>query len=133
MNSNKNVIVNFDLLASQKSEPSAGPYSLAWTMQLDVPDAVGQVVFGGQTVQVTRGPVQAAATARPGENVVEAQLIEAAGEPGSWRFEVEGGSVEPGSLRVSSGEVLLVTPTSMAFRLKGQRGEKVAFTYRLRP
>jgi len=64
--------------------------------------------------------------------VVDAQLIEAGGEPGTWRFEVEDGAVEPGSLRVSSGEVALVTPTSVAFRLKGQRGEKIAFTYRPR-
>jgi hypothetical protein len=133
MNANKNVTVNFDLLAAAKSEPPAAGYSLGWTIQLDVPDAVGQVVFNGQAVQVTRGPSQAAATARDGDNLVEAQLVESRDKPGTWRFEAqEAEAMEPGSLRVLRGAVALVTPTAVVFRLTGQRGEEVAFTYRPR-
>jgi hypothetical protein len=102
-------------------------------MQLDVPDGVGQVAFDGQAVQVTSGPSRAAATARGGDNLVEAQLVQSRDEPGTWRFEAqEAEAIEPGSLRVLRGAVALVTPTAVVFRLAGQRGEEVAFSYRLR-
>ena len=133
MDSNKNVTVNFGLIATSKSERPASGYSLDWAIQLDVPDGVGQVVFNGQAVQVTRGPSQIAATARAGDNEVEAQLVESRDKPGTWRFEAqEAEAIEPGSLRVLRGTVTLVTPTAVAFRLTGQRGEEIAFSYRLR-
>jgi hypothetical protein len=133
MDSNKNVTVNFGLLPTSTSEPPAAAYSLGWTMQLDVPDGVGQVAFDGQAVQVTSGPSRAAATARGGDNLVEAQLVQSRDEPGTWRFEAqEAEAIEPGSLRVLRGAVALVTPTAVVFRLAGQRGEEVAFSYRLR-
>jgi hypothetical protein len=133
MDADKNVTVNFQLLATSASEPSAAGYSLGWTIQLDVPDAVGQVALNGQTVEVTRGPSLVAAAARGGDNVFEAQLLEARDEPGTWRFEAQDGdAIEPGSLRVLRGAVTLVTPSAVVFRLKGQRGEAVAFSYRLR-
>lgn len=133
MDSNKNVIVNFDLLATSKSEPPVAGHSLDWTMQLDVPDGVGQVAFNGQAVQVTRGVSQAAATASGGDNLVEAQLVESRDRPGTWRFEAhEAEAIEPGSLRVLRGAVALATPTALVFRLTGQRGEEIAFSYRLR-
>ena len=132
MVANQSVTASFSLLGLGLSEPAVAPYAIGWTMQLDVSDGVGQVVFGGQTVQVARGPSQAAATARDGDNMVEAQWIEARGQPGTWRFEAQGEAIEPGSRRVARGEVALVTPTAVVFRLKGQRGEEVAFSYRLR-
>jgi len=132
MDADRSVTASFALLGIGASEPAAVPYSLVWAVQLDVPDGVGQVVFGGQAVQVTRGVSWAAATARAGDNEVEAELIEARDHPGIWRFEAADGAIEPGSLRVSYGDVALVTPTAVTFRMKGQRGEKVAFTYRLR-
>ena len=107
---------------------------VAWIVQLDVPGATGQVVLDGQTVVAERGRrVEARVRPRDGDNVVEAQLVEANGKPGTWRFEVQGGEVlQPASLRVVRGEVVLVTPTVVLFRLKGQPGEQVSFTYRLR-
>jgi hypothetical protein len=133
MNANKNVTVNFNLLATSKSEPTVAAYSLGWTIQLDVPDAVGQVAFNGQAVQVTRGVSQATATARGGDNLVEAQLVESRDKPGTWRFEAqEAEGIEPGSLRVLRGAVALVTPTAVVFRLTGQGGEEIAFSYRVR-
>jgi len=133
MNASKNVTVNFDLLATSKSEPAVAAYSLGWTIQLDVPDGVGQVAFNGQAFQVTRGVSQAAATDRGGDNLVEAQLVESRDKPGTWRFEAqEAENIEPGSLRVLRGTVALVTPTAVVFRLTGQHGEEIAFSYRLR-
>jgi List-Bact-rpt repeat protein len=133
MNANRNVTASFSLLGLLTSEPTAAPYSLGWTMRLEVPDAVGQAVFNGQVVQVTPGASQAAATARGGENLVEAQLVDSRDKPGTWRFEAqETDAFEPGSLRVLRGTVALVTPTAVVFRLTGQRGEEVSFTYRAR-
>jgi len=133
MNANKDVTASFSLLGLLTSEPPVASYSLGWTMQLDVPDAVGQVVLNGQAVQITHGPSQAAATGRGGDNLVEAQLVESRGQPGTWQFEAQDAeSIEPGSLRVLRGAVVLVTPTAVVFRLTGQRGEEVSFSYRPR-
>ena len=133
MKANKDVTASFSLLGLLTSEPTVAAYSIGWTIQLDVPDGVGQVAINGQAVQVTRGVSQATATARGGENLVEAQLVETRDKPGTWRFEAqEAEAIEPGSLRVLRGAVALVTPTAVVFRLTGQRGEEVAFTYRPR-
>lgn len=133
MDSNQSVTASFSLLGLPLSQPSVVKYSIGWTIQLDVPDGVGQVVLDGQTLQVPRGASQAGAAAREGDNTVEARLVEARGQPGTWRFEAQDGeAIEPGSLRVQRGDVALVTPTAVVFRLKGQRGEEVAFSYRLR-
>ena len=70
---------------------------------------------------------------RHGEVIVAAHLVKAGGKPGTWRFEAQQSeSIEPGSLRVLEGDVALLTPTAVVFRLKGNAGERVAFTYRLR-
>jgi len=107
---------------------------LAWNIDLDAPGALGQAVVDGAIVVAESGRrVQAATRKREGEAVVAATLVKAAGKPGTWRFEAqEGETIEPGSLRVLSGDVALLTPTAVVFRLKGTPGEQVAFSYRLR-
>ncbi len=65
---------------------------------------------------------------RSGENRVEATLVQATGQPGLWRFELGAGA--SGSLRVIAGEVTLVTPEAVVFRMKGRPGERVVFTFR---
>ena len=106
----------------------------SWVFQLDVPGALGQAVLDGAIVVAESGRrAQAMARKREGEAVVAATLVRGAGQPGTWRFEAqEGETLEPGSLRVLRGEVALLTPTAVVFRLKGVAGEQVAFSYRLR-
>jgi hypothetical protein len=106
--------------------------SLSWTMLLDVPGAEGQVVFNGaQTAFAGPGVSRASATARNGENRVEARLQKADGRPGTWRFELQDKqSLEPGSLNVLQGEPVLVMPDALVFRLSGHAGEAVMFTFR---
>ena len=134
MDANKSVTASFSLLGVLTSAPPAAVRSLDWTIHLDVPGAVGQVVLNGHAVRVARGQSQAAAAGREGDNAIEAQLVEARDGPGTWRFEAqEGEAIEPGSLRVVRGEVALVTPSAVVFRMKGERSEEVAFSYRLRP
>jgi hypothetical protein len=107
---------------------------LAWSLVLDAPGAIGQAIVDGQIVVAETGRrAQAAARGREGEAVVAASLVKADGKPGTWRFEADRGeALEPGSLRVLRGEVVLLTPTAVVFRLKGAPGEQVAFSYRLR-
>jgi hypothetical protein len=113
--------------------PSGGP---VWAVQLDAPGAIGQVVVGNQLVVLEAGrrsEVRARSLSRAGDETVEAQLVKADGKPGTWRFETaDGTALEPGSLRVVRGEVTLVTPTAIVFRLAGTAGEQVAFSYRVR-
>ena len=65
--------------------------------------------------------------------VAAPQVMKAEGKPGTWRFEAQPGeAIEAGSLRVLQGDVALLTPTAVVFRLKGEAGERVSFRYRLR-
>ena len=114
--------------------PLASAGALAWTLDLDVPGAIGQAVVDGQLVVATTGRrAQQMTRSREGEIVVAAHLVRGEGKPGTWRFEAQQGeSIEPGSLRVLRGDVALLTPTTVVFRLKGYAGEQLGFTYRLR-
>ena len=65
-----------------------------------------------------------------GENRVEAVLVEAAGKPGLWRFDLMNAeAVVPGSLRVVAGEVVSIASSSLTFRLRGVAGERIVFTF----
>jgi hypothetical protein len=110
------------------------PVGLAWSIDLDAPGAIGQTVVDGAVVVAESGrQVQAMARDREGGAVVAATLVKGAGKPGTWRFEAqEGEALEPGSLRVLRGDVALLTPTVVVFRLRGVSGEQVAFSYSLR-
>lgn len=144
MNGNKDVTARFSLLGLLSADDdafavpgasgrSAIAPSFGWLIQLDVPEAVGQVALNGQAMRVARGASPAQLTARADDNLVEGQLVEGAGEPGTWRFEAqEGEAIHPGSLRVMRGDVVVVTQSAVVFRLKGQPGEQVAFSYRVR-
>jgi non-ribosomal peptide synthetase component E (peptide arylation enzyme) len=122
--------IDFGLCAGS-AEP---PVNLTWNVTLDVPGAIGQAVVDGQVVVAESGRrAQQMARRREGEAVVAANLVKADGKPGTWRFEAEQGeAIEPGSLRVLQGDVALLTPTAVVFRLKGNAGEQVSFSYRLR-
>jgi hypothetical protein len=107
---------------------------LAWTSELAVPDATGQVVVNAETaVFAGAGRSASAAPGRRGENRIEAQLVQATGRPGTWRFELgTTASLEVGSLRVIAGDVTLVTGDALVFRLGGKPGERVVFAFRTR-
>jgi PKD repeat protein len=116
------------------SAAKAPPTSLSWNVELDSAGAVGHAVVGGQVLVAASGRrVEARTPRRQGESVVTATLVEAVGKAGTWRFEAAAGeSLEPGSLRVLRGDVVLLTPTSIVFRVKGVVGEQLAFSYRVR-
>jgi hypothetical protein len=70
---------------------------------------------------------------RPGENQVEATLVEGRGA-GLWRFEL--GSVQgfrPESLRVVAGDAVQASGQTVAFRVLGRPGERMVFAFRIEP
>ena len=105
---------------------------VAFSSQLDVAGASGQVVVNGSTaVFAGTGRSAAMAVGRRGENRIEAQLVQGGASAGLWRFELGStASLEPGSLRVVAGNVALVTGDAVVFRLTGRPGERVVFTFR---
>ena len=104
-----------------------------WVSQLDVPGGRGQIVLNGsEALFPAAGRVRLLARTRTGENRVEAQLVQAEGRAGLWRFELPAGSTVAGSLRVIAGQAALVTGDAVVFRLKGQPGERVVFAFRNR-
>jgi hypothetical protein len=115
--------------AGVDDRPAASAAPAAWTSQLEIPGARGQVVVNGrQALFPGPGRVALAVPLSPGENRVEAQLVQAEGKAGLWRFELR--DQVPGSLRVIAGQVALVTGDAVVFRLGGRAGERVVFTFR---
>jgi len=113
-----------------KTSPPPTARSLAWTNQLDVPGARTQVVLNGRSASYPgTGRSMGLGEGRRGENRIEAHLIEATG-PGLWSFQFVAGSLEPGSLQAVAGQVAEVSNDSITFRLSGEPGEQVVFTFR---
>ena len=101
---------------------------LTWESTLDVEAGRGQVVVDGQSVRYQeRGREEARIGERPGPRHVVAHLVSAKGRPGTWTFRLT--AAVPGSLRPVAGDVLQVTPDQITFRLAGQPGERVVFTF----
>jgi hypothetical protein len=95
------------------------------------PRARGEVMFNGPTVLLTgEGEGQVGLRAQPGNNLVEAWVRETTG-PGLWRFEFDAAAIEPGGLRVLTGEPQSVGPNSVTFRLSGRVGERLSFAVRV--
>jgi PKD repeat protein len=137
MDQARNVRADFSTIGAPATRGEAAPArtdSLSWLSELSVPDAAGQVYVNGQLAAAApTGASAALLAARPDENRLEARLMLGAGRPGLWRFTLQDPKrIEPGSLRAVVGEVALVTPDTITFRLRGQPGETVAFTFRLR-
>ena len=107
---------------------------LAWASELEVPGASAQVVVNGDSaVFAAAGRSVAAVPGKRGENRVEAQLVQAAGRPGTWRFDLSTtASLDVGSLRVIAGEVVAISGDAVVFRLTGRPGERVVFAFRTR-
>jgi hypothetical protein len=102
---------------------------LAWTSQLDVAGARGQVIVNGSVGTFhERGSSHGAAAVPSGPNRIEAQLVTAAGAPGTWSFQLSG-TYRPGTLRVIAGDLLGMTRDAVVFRLAGRPGERLVFTF----
>ena len=76
-----------------------------------------------------KGTGRAALRPLPGDNLVEARLLEGTGG-GFWQFDlVAGAPREARALRVVTGELAAIGPDFVTFRLTGRPGERVSFVW----
>jgi hypothetical protein len=111
---------------------AAGQERIAgWSSDLTVEGGRLQVIVnGGAPAFPERGRAFGTSSLVNGENRVEAVLVESAGKPGLWRIDLSPAeSVVEGSLRVISGEAVLLGASSATFRLSGREGERIVFTF----
>jgi hypothetical protein len=102
-----------------------------WSSDLSVEGGRLQVVVNGASPAFP-GTGRGFGTARlvNGENRVEAVLVESAGKAGLWHIDLRPSeAILEGSLRVISGQVELLGPSSATFRLSGKAGERIVFTF----
>jgi hypothetical protein len=114
------------------SEVAAGQERLSgWSSDLSVEGGRLQVIVNGAAPAFPeRGRAFGTASLVNGENRVEAVLVESAGKAGLWRVDLSPAeSVVEGSLRVISGEAVLLGASSATFRLSGREGERIVFTF----
>ena len=110
---------------------AAGPSGTAasWLSELSVQGGRGQVVVDGTAAVFPAGGVETfTAAAGPGTHRFEATLVDSAGRPGTWRFDLTGLRAVPGSLRVVAGEAAVAGSSAIVFRLKGRPGERAVFS-----
>ncbi len=112
----------------------SGSLEVSFTSELRLPTgAAAQIgVNDSETISaVSSAPQRHRARARSGENVVEGRLLSESSEPGEWRFDFrEAAGFVPGSLRVDSGDVLVLESASVVFRVTGKPGGPVRFRFR---
>jgi hypothetical protein len=102
----------------------------AWVSELSVPGGRGQVVVDGAEAVFPAGGMETFSTSTgPGSHRFEATLVDGAGRPGTWRFDLSALSPVPGSLRVVAGEAAVTGPAAVVFRLRGKPGERVVFSF----
>jgi hypothetical protein len=102
-----------------------------WSSDLSVEGGRLQVVVNGASPAFP-GSGRGFGTARlvDGENRVEAVLVDSAGKAGLWHIDLRPSeAILEGSLRVISGQVELLGPSSATFRLSGKAGERIVFTF----
>jgi hypothetical protein len=103
----------------------------AWSSDLSIDGARLQLVMNGTSAFYPgKGRTYGTVGVKSGENRVEVTVVEAPGKAGLWRFDLMSTQViVPGSLHVMAGDVVSIAPTSVTFRLHGELGERVVFTF----
>jgi hypothetical protein len=125
------VIVNNTGTCVPDQAPGASAAIATIVSDLGAPGGSGQVVANDQASFPRTGRNPLAVRVAPGDNRVEATLVEARAA-GTWRFELGGvPGFRPESLRAVAGEVLQLAGDSVTFRLQGKAGERVVFVFRV--
>jgi hypothetical protein len=120
----------------QVTVPHGHPLQSEWlslSSTLSPEGAFGQVILNHEHGYYPEGGASHDLSFLPRDtNVVQAQVVRASGEPGSWHFRLPAGTVVPGSLRAVAGQIEALTDTGISFRLKGEPGERLVFVFRHR-
>jgi hypothetical protein len=108
-----------------------GGRTAVWSSDLSVEGGRLQVVVNGASPAFpATGRGFGRAHLVDGENRIEAVVVASAGKPGLWRIEMKPAeAILEGSLRVISGEAVLLGASSATFRLSGREGERIVFTF----
>jgi hypothetical protein len=102
--------------------------AVTWSSDLSL-DGRLQIVLDGAVSVAGRGRTYGALARSREESHVEATLMDAAGKPGLWRFDLSDSAGSASSrIQVVTGDAVAVTSSSVTFRLQGKAGERVAFT-----
>jgi hypothetical protein len=103
---------------------------MGWSSDLAVAGGRLQVVINGSAASFPgSGRASGVGALAEGTNRFEVTLLESAGKPGTWTFEMLAPGRGEGTIRVVAGDVQAVTATSVTFRLRGVAGERVVFTF----
>ena len=124
-------VYNFDFCSDLVAQGKGDDRTAVWSSDLAMEGGRLQlVVNGGSPAFPGRGRGFGSARLSEGENRIEAVLVESAGKPGLWRIDLKPSeAIVAGSLRVITGEVVLLGPAAATFRLSGAQGERVVFTF----
>jgi hypothetical protein len=113
------------VLAVRAAPPSV---RAAWTSQLDVPGARGQLVLDGAlSAAIVPGRPHVARVPSAGRHRVEATVTRAGSAAGTWRFDLSG--VRPGSVQVLAGSVAAFATSAVVFHVEGRAGERLSFSF----
>jgi hypothetical protein len=105
--------------------------SASWSSDLTIEGGRLQVVVNSASpVFPGKGRSFGTSSLVNGENRIEAVVVASAGKGGLWRIDFSPAeSIAEGSLRVISGEAVLLGASSATFRLSGREGERIVFTF----
>jgi hypothetical protein len=97
-----------------------------------VKDGKGQIVWDGTRAEFVEQHAFGALRESEGAlHRLEATLVDAAGQPGTWAFRF-GRGLKPRSLQVIAGKVVSLTQDAVIFHIDGTPGERIVFTLRTR-
>ncbi len=119
-------------------EPRPLRTDVAFTSHLEFPregatvNARLSVNDSGTETRSSSAPLRHQLRARGGKNLMLGRLLTEAMGPGQWRFDFTSApGFVPGSLQVVSGQVLALDQQSVVFRVTGESGSRVRFSFRL--
>jgi hypothetical protein len=132
-NNNISVTTNVTLFLREKEETHVSVTTHLEVAPGDGRDR-GEIVLGSQHYGIdSTAPVELHAQGQAGENAVEAVLSAGSGRAGTWRFDFRASrAMETGTIAVDAGEVVVLEPRAVVFRVRGEAGERIRFRFRAR-
>jgi uncharacterized repeat protein (TIGR01451 family) len=136
--SNNSDVARTNIEWGEPQRTSSLNLELTSLLDFQAPDdpSPGYVVLnGGRTDSTMSGTIfPHRFQAQSGRNTIEAHVASGAGRPGTWRFDFSTTpSFVTGSLRPEMGQIVSQEAHGIVFRLSGQSGERLRFSFELSP